>query len=161
VINKIVVQFIRSNGVFRFLRNRAVRVRRQKFWAYWRVYDVAQSFAVFFFRDGLNNIFYKRFWDRAIHIVVAHVVAVVCAPAKRKFAQIARANHNTALFVRNIKQEFACVRGLARFRTLCRWFFRHDQCHLNVVLPLCELEFQTMSRPPILQVCKHCHMCAP
>ena len=67
----------------------------------------------------MGNPFYqvsdKRLGDTAVYAVHRHVVAVVGGPAEREFAQVARADHHSALHVGHVHQYLRAFAGLDVF----------------------------------------------
>ena len=126
VVQKIVVQFIRTEQTFRFLGNVAVFVRGQQFRRDGRRQHVFQDFSDFAARPVRIPVCHdphQRFGNGAVDIIHGHVVAVVSGPAQRDLGEVAGPHHDPPLPVGGIHQDlgpFPRLNVLIGHTQICR-----------------------------------------
>lgn len=89
IIDKEIVQNIRSYYILRLLRNIAFIIGRKQFGAYLGIQNALKNF-IYFTSEFIRFVGYKmlneRFGNGNIHAVHSHMVAVIRGPTERRFA---------------------------------------------------------------------------
>ena len=103
VVEKEVVEFVRSYQILRLLAYLAVFIGRYEFGTDGRVDYVEQGFArslvSFGHGDIVDEMADERLGHPCVYTIHRHVVAIVGSPAQGKFAKVASAYHETAHLV--------------------------------------------------------------
>ena len=133
VIEEEIVQGIRAQGVLRALGQLA-RLGGDQLGGDRRIEDILHDrgdFAAELCARVADEMPDQRFGHRGAHVVHAHLVAVVGAPAQRQLAQIARAQREAADLVGDIHDD---LRAFARLR-----IFVGDVVHFGVLPDIFEV----------------------
>ena len=63
-------------------------------------------------RDVSNEVAHERLGHAGVHAVHAHVIGVVGGPAEGELREVARANHEATLLVRDVHEDLGAFAGL-------------------------------------------------
>ena len=110
------MKFVWTHKVFSLLQDGSVDVGRNQLWRDWRLDDVEQGLLRGFIHAGechpLDEVLDEGLRNGAVDAIHGHVVGVVSAPSKGKFAEVACSDDKTVALVGNIHENLRALTSL-------------------------------------------------